>query len=149
MISDWLFLVLCLLFSKNQRDLRKTDCRVTCTTYISIYDRLDHNESTIYSVLCCLMNWRPSLTRKQYRTRGDPVLHLSQARGIWTDARVCLHYWVVIWVAGYHNRPLYCTIFWVRHGQDTFGLEVVFWFWHFTASHYYHYAIALTGVDNL
>ena len=25
--------------------------------------------------------------------------------GIWTDARVCLHYWVVIRVAGYCNHP--------------------------------------------
>ena len=25
--------------------------------------------------------------------------------GIWPDARVCLHYWVVIWVAGYCNPP--------------------------------------------
>ena len=42
--------------------------------------------------------------------------------GIWADARVCLHYWVVIWVAGYCNpptpppptthppHPLYCTV---------------------------------------
>ena len=28
-----------------------------------------------------LLNWRPPLMTKQYRTRGDPVLHLSQARG--------------------------------------------------------------------
>ena len=36
--------------------------------------------------------------------------------GIWTDAWVCLHYWVihywvVIWVAGYFNSPLYCTVY--------------------------------------
>ena len=29
----------------------------------------------------------------------------AKGGGIWTDARVCLHYWVVIWVAGYSNPP--------------------------------------------
>ena len=39
--------------------------------------------------------------------------------GIWTDAWVCRHYWVVIWVAGYCNSPLYCTVYGVCHRQDT------------------------------
>ena len=69
--------------------------------------------------------------------------------GIWIDARVCLHYWVVIWVAGYCNPPLYCTVFGVCHGQDTYGLKVVFCFRHFTAYHYHHYARVLTGVENV
>ena len=61
---------------------------------------------------------------------------------------VCLHCWVVIWVAGYCNPPLYCTVFGVCHGQDTYGLKVVFCFRHFTASHYHHYARVPTGVEN-
>ena len=69
--------------------------------------------------------------------------------GIWTEARVCLHYWVVIWVAGYCNPTLYSPVFVVCHGQDTYGLKVVFCFRHFTASHYHHYSRVLTGVENL
>ena len=82
-----------------------------------------------------LMNCTPTptpLTRKQYRT----------------DARVCLHYWVVIWVAGYCNPPLSHS-FWGCHGHDTYDLKVVFCFRHFTASHYHHYARVLTGIENL
>ena len=32
--------------------------------------------------------------------QGDPALHLNQARGHLTDAWICLHHWLVIWVAG-------------------------------------------------
>ena len=39
--------------------------------------------------------------------------------GIWTGSWVCLHYWVVIWVAGYFDSPLYCTVYGVCRGQDT------------------------------
>ena len=39
--------------------------------------------------------------------------------GIWTDTWVCMHYWVVIWVAGFLNSPLYCAVYGVCHGQDT------------------------------
>ena len=39
--------------------------------------------------------------------------------GIWIDAWVCLDYWVVIWIAGYFNPPLYCTVYGVCHRQDT------------------------------
>ena len=42
--------------------------------------------------------WLPTFTKKI--EQGGPALHLNQARGIWTDEWVCLHYWVVIWVAG-------------------------------------------------
>ena len=73
----------------------------------------------------------------------------AKRRGIWTDARVCLHYWMVIWVVGYCNLPLLLHIFGLCHGQDTYGLKVVFCFRHFTASHYHHYASVLTGVENL
>ena len=38
--------------------------------------------------------------------------------GIWTDAWVCLHRWVQIWVAGYFNFPLYCTVYGLCHRQD-------------------------------
>ena len=40
------------------------------------------------------------LTQKTKSNRGDPALHLNQRGGIWTDSWVCLHYWVVTWVAG-------------------------------------------------
>ena len=61
------------------------------------------------------------------------IYHTSS---IWTDARVCLHYWVAIWVAGYCNPPppthppVYCTGFGVCHGQDRYGVNVVFCFRH-------------------
>ena len=51
--------------------------------------------------------------------KGDPALHLSQVRGYWTDAWVCLHYWVVILVTGHLNPPLYCTVYGVCHRQNT------------------------------
>ena len=53
------------------------------------------------------------LTSKQNRT--GVVTRLSswaKRGGIWTDAWVCLHYWLEILVAGYFNVPLYCTVFW-------------------------------------
>ena len=39
--------------------------------------------------------------------------------GIWTDAWICLHYWVVIWVAGYFNYLFYCKVYAVCNRQDT------------------------------
>ena len=43
---------------------------------------------------------------------------------IWTAAWVCLHYLVVIWVAGYFNSPLYRTVYGVCHRQHTLWPEV-------------------------
>ena len=40
------------------------------------------------------------LTRKQNSTRGWPGSTWSKRGGIWTDVWVCLHYWMLIWVAG-------------------------------------------------
>ena len=50
-----------------------------------------------------LMNWRlPS--RENNIVQGVTRFSTWAKRGgIWTDARVCLHYWVAIWVAGYCN----------------------------------------------
>ena len=55
--------------------------------------------------------------------------------GIWTDAWVCLHYWVEIWAAGFFLMLQFmgCVI-----GRIHYGLKVVFCFRHFTASHYHH-----------
>ena len=49
---------------------------------------------------------------------GMTRLYLIQAGGIWTDVWVCLHYWVVIWVAGYINFHLYCTVYGECHRQN-------------------------------
>ena len=46
--------------------------------------------------------------------------------GIWTDAWICLHYWVVIRVAGYFNFPLYCTFHGGVIDRIQYGLKVVF-----------------------
>ena len=51
--------------------------------------------------------------------------------GIWTEAWVCLHYWVEIWVAGYLNFPLYCTVYGVCHRQDTLWPKGRILFWTF------------------
>ena len=96
-----------------------------------------------------LMNWRPP-SRENNIVQGVTRFSIWAKRGgIWTDARVCLLYWVVIWVVGYWDPVLYCTVFEVCQGQETYGLKVVFCFRHFTASHYHHYARVLTGVENL
>ena len=43
-----------------------------------------------------------------YRTRGETRFSTWAKRdGVWTDAPVWLHYWVVIWVAGYCNPPYF------------------------------------------
>ena len=86
------------------------------------------------------------LTKKQNRTRGTQ-LHLNQAGGIWIDAWVCLHYWVVIWVAGWSNFHLHCAVYGVCHRQNSYGLKVVFCLRHFTAFHYHHCARLLTGIE--
>ena len=46
--------------------------------------------------------------------------------GIWTDARVCLHYWVVIWFAGYFNSPyiaqfMGCVISRIHYGLRSYS----------------------------
>ena len=62
----------------------------------------------------------PPLRKKQNRTGGDPSSPLEPSEGgIWTDAWVCLHYLVVIWVSGWSNFHLYCTVYGVCHRQNT------------------------------
>ena len=43
--------------------------------------------------------WLPP-SRKKKSNRGTQLSTWTKRGGIWTDACVCLHYWVVIWVAG-------------------------------------------------
>ena len=50
-------------------------------------------------------------TKKQNRTGGDRLSTWAKRGGIWTDAWVYLHYWVVIWVARY--REAICQ--WFSH----------------------------------
>ena len=82
----------------------------------------------------CIMNWSPPSWENNIVQGVTRFSIWAKRRGIWTDTRVCLHYWVVIWVDGYCNPPLYCTVLGVCHGQDTYGLKVIFCFTHFTAS---------------
>ena len=42
----------------------------------------------------------PSPHEKYKIEQGRPSSPLNQRGGIWSDAWVCLHYWVIIWVAG-------------------------------------------------
>ena len=53
------------------------------------------------------LRWLP-LSRQKHQTRGEPALHLNQARGYLIWRMGLLHYWVVVWVAGYFNFHLYC-----------------------------------------
>ena len=62
--------------------------------------------------------WLP-LHEKIKSNREWRLSTLAKWGGIWTDAWICLQYWVVIWVAGYFNSPLYCTVYGVCHRQDT------------------------------
>ena len=58
-----------------------------------------------------LMNWRPP-SRENNIVQGVTWFSTWAKRGgIGTDARVCLHYWVIIWFAGYCN-PLILHSFW-------------------------------------
>ena len=96
-----------------------------------------------------LMYWRPP-TRENNIVQGVARFSTWAKRGcIGVETRVCLHYMVVIGVAGYCNIPLYCTVFGVYHGHDTYGLKVVFCLRHFTTSHCHNYARVLTGVEYL
>ena len=80
----------------------------------------------------------------QHRTGGNQLSTWTKRGGIWTDAWVCLHYWVVIWAANFH---LYCAVYGVCHRTNTYGLKVVFCFRHFSVFHYHHCAWLLTGTE--
>ena len=95
--------------------------------------------------LCTPHELASSLTRKQYRTRGDPVLDLSEARGHFnwrTGQPALLGGNLGCWILWPPPPPpsLYCRVFGVCHGQDTYGLKVVYCFRHFTASHIHNYS---------
>ena len=54
----------------------------------------------------CTPHELASLSRENNIVQGVTRFFTWAKRGgIWTDARVCLHYWVVIRVAGYCNHP--------------------------------------------
>ena len=62
----------------------------------------------------------PSLPpHEKTKKMGDPTIHWNQRRGIWTDAWVCPHYCVVIWVAGLFKFHLNCTVYGVSPRQNT------------------------------
>ena len=62
----------------------------------------------------------PSRKNKNKIKQGVTQLSTWTKRGgIWTDAWVCLHYCVVIWVAWWSNSHLYCTVHGVCHRQNT------------------------------
>ena len=69
--------------------------------------------------VCAPLKMASPLTRKQNRTGVTWLSNWANWGGIWTDAWVCLHYWVITWVAGYFHSPLYCTVYGVCHRQDT------------------------------
>ena len=48
---------------------------------------------------------------KTKSNRGNRLSTFTKRGGIWTNAWVCLHYWVVIWVAGKFNFHLYYTVY--------------------------------------
>ena len=85
--------------------------------------------------------------KKQNRAGGTQLSTLTRRVGIWTDAWVYLHYWVVIWVAGYSYFHVNCAVYGVCHRQNTYGLKVVSCLRHFTAFHYHHCARLLTGTE--
>ena len=87
--------------------------------------------------------WLPS-SRKNRVTR---LCTWIKRGGIWTDASVCLHNWVVIWVAEESNFHLYCTVYGCVIDRIHYGLKVVFGFRHFTTSHYLHYTRLPTGTE--
>ena len=89
--------------------------------------------------------WLPPSRKKLNRTRGTQLSTWTQRGGIWTDALVCLHYWVIIWVAGWSNYITYITQFMVC----VIGRihMVVFCFRAFTAFHYHHCARLLIGTE--
>ena len=62
--------------------------------------------------------WLPPSRENKGRTGVTRLSTWAKWGGIWTDAWVCLHYWVVVWDAGYFNSPLYCTVYGVCHKQD-------------------------------
>ena len=69
--------------------------------------------------VCAPLTLAFSITRKQNGTGLTRLSTWAQWGGIWTDTWVCLHYWVVIWVAGYFNFPYMAQFMGVCHRQDT------------------------------
>ena len=79
--------------------------------------------------VCAPLTLASHLTRKQNRTGCDPALQLSQEMNWRTDEWVYLHYWVEIWVAGYLNFPLYCTVYGMCNRQDILWPQGCILFW--------------------
>ena len=63
----------------------------------------------------------PSRKKSKIEQGMTQISTWTMQGGIWTDAWVCLHYWIVIWVAGWTNFHLYCTVYgfvigWIHYG---------------------------------
>ena len=67
--------------------------------------------------------WRPPWRKNKIEQEVTQLSTWTKWWGIWTDAWVCLHYWVVIWVAGESNFHLYCTVYGVCHRQNTMAVR--------------------------
>ena len=92
----------------------------------------------------------PPIHEKTKIEQGWPGSTWAMWGGIWTEAWVCLHYWVVIWIAGFFVISPYIAQFMgCVTGRIHYGLKVVFWFRHFTAYHYHHDSRVLTGIENM
>ena len=63
--------------------------------------------------------WLPPWPEGKIEQRVTGLSTWAKWGDVWIDAWVCLHYWVVIWVAGYFIFFLYCTVYGVCHRQDT------------------------------
>ena len=62
---------------------------------------------------------------------------------------ICLHYWVVIWVAGHLILPYIAQFMGYVIGRIHYGLKVVFCFRQFTAYHCHHNWRVLRGIENM
>ena len=71
--------------------------------------------------ICAPLTLAPPSRENKFELGVTRLSTWAKWGGVWTDAWVCLHYWVVILVVGYFNFPLYCTVYGVCH----YGLKVV------------------------
>ena len=63
--------------------------------------------------------WLPPHEKTNIEQGATRLSTWAKWGGTRTDEWIFLHYWVVIWVAGYFDSPLYSTVYGVRHRQDT------------------------------
>ena len=106
----------------------------------------------VYAPLTLALPPPTPLARKQNRTGVTRLSTCTKRWGIWTDAWVCLHYWVVSWVAGWFNFQISTCIAksmgYVIY-RIHYGLKVVLYFRHFTVFHYHHYARFIADIEHI